>query len=662
MKKNCFLFLPALVLLAGTAWFLLLYHVDNKYTAAVAGGYGRALWQTDDGPSFLIDGWEYYPGQLLSPKDFAAGVEPENYTYIGQQANFSQDLGSAYGTATYRLILENTGPSREMLLYLPELLCAGRVYINGTLVGEQGSLTPYTPQIMDGMYAFTMGPRTEIIVQCANYTHYYSGMYYPPAVGTAQNINRMLVIRLAVYGLLCFSALTLALVYLVQWALGRDACMRRMGLLSLAYAVRICYPFLRALGLPAVRLLYALEDVTANLVLLCALLLAGELSGAVTRWYHRRIGILAAVGLCCFTLVFPLFILPHAPDFINFYGIMLFLWKLGVAVYLLLLAGRTARMASPLSGYLLCTAMFFGLSLAVTLLTANRLEPIYGPWPEEYGGFALVVGFAAMIVHQNLMITRENDRLTRHLQEEVDRKTRSMERLLRERRELLANVLHDLKNPLAALCSYAELVRYGGVALDAETEGYLDALAARAGTVRDRLNTLQDFSRAERDLSDTEPLCLTDFVRDFYATNRPDMELSGVQFRLTLPREPLFVRGSADRLRIALENLCYNALSFTPDHGSITLSLTRQADTAVIEVADTGCGIDPEDLPFVFEQGFTKRSDGSGEGLGLFLVRTIALEHGGSVEVASIPGQGSTFSLHLPIISTHSNNGTTLSL
>lgn len=113
--------------------------------------------------------------------------------------------------------------------------------------------------------------------------------------------------------------------------------------------------------------------------------------------------------------------------------------------------------------------------------------------------------------------------------------------------------------------------------------------------------------------------------------------------------EELYVSAGETQLRAALENLCYNALSFTPPGGRITLSLRREGGSAVICVADTGSGIAPEDLPHVFERGFTRRPDGSGEGLGLYIVRTFALEHGGRAEAQSQPGKGSTFKLHLPL-------------
>lgn len=646
--KNKIVLAVALLLAVGLYWVL--FQTDNKYTAALPSGYGYAVLQADtDVPAFLVDGWEYYPGQLLEPEDFASGVTPQKYTFIGEHAHFSDDLNTPYGTATYRLTLVNHGPAQQLVLYLPELLSAGRVYLNGQLVGEQGEIAPYAPRIMDGLYSFFLEDSVEIIVQCANYSHYYSGMYYAGAVGTMQSMVQMLTIRSAIYGFLCFSALTLALLYLGQWICARDRRLRWMGFLSLAYALRVCYPFLRLLGVPTVRLLYGLEDVCGNVVLLCTLLLAGDLAGAVSRWYHRKLAVFASVLLCVVSLVFPIFVLPYVPYFINIYGLILFLWKLAVAAYLLILAGRTCKLQYLSSCCLLGTAVFFALSLVVSVVLANRLEPIYGPWPEEYGGFALVAGFAAMIVQSNLRMLRENRRLTLHLQEEVDRKTHSMELLLQERRELLASVLHDLKNPLSALCSYAELVRRGGVSLDQETEHYLDALGERAGTVRERLNQLQNFSRRERGLAETQTIDLNGFLQDFYAANCPDIELSGVDFLLQLPEQQVFVRGSEERLRIALENLCYNALSFTASDGSIGLSLSVERQWAVLSVTDTGCGIAAEDLPHIFERGYTKREDFGGEGLGLFLVRAIALEHGGSVAASSQQGEGSTLTMRIPI-------------
>ena len=377
--------------------------------------------------------------------------------------------------------------------------------------------------------------------------------------------------------------------------------------------------------------------------------MAGEQSGAVTRWYHRHLAMPAAVGFSVAGAVFPMLILPYVPQIINGYGLALFLWKCAAGAYLMFLAFRACCTGNQLSSYLLCAAGLFGLTTVWAAATINRFAPICGAWPEEYGGFSLVLGFAAMLVRRDMLLMRENHRLTHHLSEEVHRRTQAMDTLLAERRELLAGLIHDVKNPLAAVRSYAELVQSGGVALDQETDAYLQALRERVDALGERLELLQDFSRGERQ-TDHQPLSLNELLTSFYQANRPDMELDGQQFLLALPQEVATVLGSRERLWSALENLCYNALSFTHEGGSITLSLEIEPTQAHIQVRDTGVGIAPEQLSQIFQRGFTSRAADGGDGLGLYLVRLIAMEHGGSVDATSVLGRGSTFTITLPLL------------
>ncbi len=649
-EKKRGLALALALLLAGAAVICALLRWDNKYTAALPGGPGYNVLQADaEQVAFLVDGWEAYPG-LRTPQELENMFwYSTRYTYAGEYPNFSYLTGDPYGQVTYRLTLADPeGGGRSLALYLPELLCAGRVYINGELVGEQGSLSPYRPHVTDAVYPFRSGERTELVIQCANYTHYYSGLYYPPGVGTPNAVQGMVAARLAVYGLMCFLSLGLALSGLAMWLFDRDRQSFRLGLLCLCFSLRVCYPFLRAMGAPLVRPLYALEDFCASAALMLAILLAGELSGAAVRWYHRRVALPATATLCAVTVVFPLFILPYAPLFINTYGVVLFLWKLLSGGYLVFLALRGLGEERPLWRYLLCASGLYGLSLAAGALSYGRFEPIRGAWLEEYGGFALVLGFAALTVRAQVNMIGENQRLNLHLQSEVDRKTSTLEALLQERRMLLAHLIHDMKNPLAALKNYAQLIQSGALAVDSETAAYLEALNERVNVLEGRFELLQGFSRAERGMAPAERICLNDFLRRFHADNRPDMELSGQLFHLELPREELSIDGDEERLRSALENLCYNALSFTPEDGSVTLALTREGDQAAIWVKDTGCGIRPEDLPHVFEYGFTRRV-GGGEGLGLYIVQSVAMELGGTVEASSELGKGSVFVMRAPL-------------
>ena len=111
---------------------------------------------------------------------------------------------------------------------------------------------------------------------------------------------------------------------------------------------------------------------------------------------------------------------------------------------------------------------------------------------------------------------------------------------------------------------------------------------------------------------------------------------------------------SADRGKLSqvLVNLLSNALKFTPEGGSITVSLDETEQAAAFTVSDTGDGIAPEDLPYIFERFY--RADPSrsratgGSGIGLSIVEAIVKAHGGTVSVSSVPGEGSAFTVTLP--------------
>ncbi len=106
-----------------------------------------------------------------------------------------------------------------------------------------------------------------------------------------------------------------------------------------------------------------------------------------------------------------------------------------------------------------------------------------------------------------------------------------------------------------------------------------------------------------------------------------------------------------EQLFRALENLLYNAADFTPPEGKITLSLTADESFAYIAVSDTGCGIPEEELPNIFRRSYTTRSDKGGQGLGLAITHTIVLEHAGRIEADSKEGEGSKFTICIPMVS-----------
>lgn len=635
--------------------FIRLYHTDNKYTAALPAVQGKNKLDAESVsmPHFLVDGWEYYPGKLLKPCDFTAHKSDGEIIYIGQYSNFSHALSTPYGVATYRLILETPSDNLTLGLYLPEVPSACKVYINGRPMETIGSVSPYMPLIKETLLAFETSGNCEIIVQTANYSHYYSGLYYPPAIGSLSCLSKMIVIRTIIYGFLCFSSLAIALSNLAFWILGRsrkDSSTLWLGILCIAFSLRICYPFLRMAGIPSIRFLYAIEDFMGSIILLSIACLTVKLCNLKKQRIYRHPVFPVCVFFVAFSTIFPLFILPYTPSLINEYGIAVSIFKLVFSFWLvgICLFGFLLRNTNQF--LMLTGSLLFNLSQIFSVLTINRFEPIYGAWWDEYGAFALVITFAILMVHRNLRLSDENLRLTEHLQEEVNLKTSALTAVVEERRKLLAQLVHDFKAPVTSIRNYTTLIQNQNVELDEETLGYIDALQNRMDALDNRFHLLHRFSNENSSMRNHTKLCLNTLIKEFYDCNRPDIELNGQIFLLKLPSNSLIINGDKEGLWRVLENLCYNALSFIPEDGSIILSLKQEDNNAKIIVSDNGCGITPENLTHIFESGFTRRNNLTGEGLGLFIVHSIILEHGGKIHVDSVPEKGTTFTITLPLL------------
>ena len=705
-----------LILPAAILFFFWISRADNKFSMALPASSGVSFLTDGEAgqASFLVDGWEYYPGQLLEPEDFPAEEpvaipveEPKDIPakepvdspealpqkkeiYIGQYPNFSTVLGSPYGTVTYRILLRYDGSFQALSLFLPEALSASRVFINGRDCGGSGSVNPYRPLIQDRLYSFPAAPVNEIVIQTANYSHYYSGLYYPPAVGSPQAVASLMSWRTAFYGFLCFGSLAVALSNLAMWASRRTGsnakpqgrCRDRLpflfGCLCTAFSIQTAYPFFLMAGVHAIRPFYAVMDLCGSLVLLCAILITGILSfhetpvrenanlskpffsnasfsnasfskaGHSIAGFHRAFVLPAAAAMCAAAVIFPVFILPHAPALINFYGTAVSVWKLLASLWLTAAALYGLKNGRRLAGFLLAAALAYGLCIGFSVLSINRFEPAIGGWPEEYGGLALVLVFAAMMVRRSKQMMEENERLNKNLEKEVAKKTAELAALLEGRKKFLADIVHDLKTPLAAIKSYGELIRFSETDLDEETSRYLDSIQDRMELVGERFELLRTFSAKEQSPLTPAPLSLNEFLTRFHRSNQPDIEMDGHQFLLRMPAKELVIAADADALRRILENLCYNALAFSPPESVITLSLSSEEEKkmAVITVSDTGRGISPEDLPHIFERNYHKREGGdAGHGLGLYIARALVVEQGGTIEAASAPGAGTRFTL-----------------
>lgn len=219
--------------------------------------------------------------------------------------------------------------------------------------------------------------------------------------------------------------------------------------------------------------------------------------------------------------------------------------------------------------------------------------------------------------------------------------------------DFLATVSHELRTPLNAIVGWSSLLI--GRPDDQSLEKGLDVIHRNALSQTKIIEDILDVSRiiSGKLRLDIAPVDLQRVARDSLEVVRPSANAKRITLNSDIRPGQLVLEADPDRLQQVIWNLLSNAVKFTEPGGSVTLSMRRERSTLRIDATDTGRGIEPEFLPFVFDR--FKQADGSttrrvgGLGLGLAIVRHIVELHGGQVSVASEGlGKGATFSVVLP--------------
>lgn len=237
----------------------------------------------------------------------------------------------------------------------------------------------------------------------------------------------------------------------------------------------------------------------------------------------------------------------------------------------------------------------------------------------------------------------------------IDEQVEALERASALRRELITNISHDLRTPLASLQSAIETLQMKGDALAPEDKRrYLDLAhkhSQRLGRLITDLFDLTTLESADRQLR-MEPFSMAELVQDVAQKFRPMAEEKGLSLELDIPLNASPVRGDIGLIERVLANLTENAIKYTPRGGRVTLGVEGGNGRITARVSDTGIGIPAEDLARVFERSYRvgkERGGGpDGAGLGLAIAQRIIELHHGHLAVDSSTGSGSTFSFDLP--------------
>jgi signal transduction histidine kinase len=228
-------------------------------------------------------------------------------------------------------------------------------------------------------------------------------------------------------------------------------------------------------------------------------------------------------------------------------------------------------------------------------------------------------------------------------------------RLAEMRSQFVSSVSHELKTPLTSIRMFAETLRLGRSKDRAMQDEYLDTIVNESRRLTRLLNDVLDFSKIEKGkrVYKMEPASLPEIIRTAARTMEYPLSQQDFKLHVRIEDEMPDIRVDGDAIEQALLNLLSNAMKYSGDSRDIELKLEKKEDQAVIHVADRGIGIDPQEQKKIFNKFYrvpsAENERTAGTGLGLSLVAHIVEAHGGRLKIESTKGQGSVFSIYLPI-------------
>jgi signal transduction histidine kinase len=222
---------------------------------------------------------------------------------------------------------------------------------------------------------------------------------------------------------------------------------------------------------------------------------------------------------------------------------------------------------------------------------------------------------------------------------------------LEEQRQFAQDASHELRTPLTSILGYTRILKTWGLDDPDTSREAIAAIEKEAERMHALVERLLTLAKGDADaFLNLEDVDLREVVRP--AVESIDAAQGGkVSIEVSLPEEPVVLSIEPDLVTQALVILLDNAVKFTPKGGLVHVRLSAMPSEARVEVRDTGVGISQHDLPRIFDRFYRSEVSRSqpGSGLGLAIARQIAERHGGRIDVSTVIGEGSTFTLVLPI-------------
>jgi len=237
----------------------------------------------------------------------------------------------------------------------------------------------------------------------------------------------------------------------------------------------------------------------------------------------------------------------------------------------------------------------------------------------------------------------------------IDQQVESLKQNDAQRRELIANVSHDLRTPLTSLHGYLETLLLKDDTLSAEEKHqYLEIANARSKQLNELIGELFELAKLDSctTLMNVEAFSLAELVQDVVMKFQLQAEKLGIHLRTQFGADLPNAYGDIGLMQRVLDNLIENALRHTPKGGKVSITLDANPDRLTVKVADNGCGIPPSELPHIFDRFYRmekNRENVEHAGLGLAIAKRILDLHGSVIHADSVLQHGTTFEFYVPV-------------
>ncbi|MCD1258689.1 histidine kinase [Paenibacillus athensensis] len=638
----------------------------------------------EEGPVELSGEWDFYWQQLLAPEQLQLSG-PEDTMRVPRLWNGVTAAGkevTGKGFATYHIRIE-TEPTWEYLaVRLPAIPSAYRMWVDDRLVALRGAVGSSRDSsspcaIAEVVNLHRQGGAFTITLQVSNFDLQRGGLPAAPLLGTEQQLQsgytREMIGQLFLIG----CTFMMGLYHLGVFALRRrERSMLYFGLFCLLVGFRAFFTggyLLHALfsdmgWLTALKI----EYLSSCLSVMCGFCFVHAIYPNELPRMFVRLGLTFTLLVGALITVMPAHVFTGLDWLLQGFTVLALL---GV----MFAVGRAVRQKREGAGV---TAI--GVSLYAVTIIAGILE--HNEWLQTGDvtptGLLLVIFFHSLLICFKFMksyatqeeMSEQLRELNSGLEAKIQERTLVLEqynlslmkmneelaRMEMSRKHLLTNISHDLGTPMTLIQGYVEALMDGVVEDPGQQRKYLQIIHARVSGLHRLIQDLFQLSKLEaRQVSFTlEPMEVGRFIRHVNERYETEIQASGIRaeiMKLDLgnAEEERCVRIDLVRMDQVFTNIIVNAIKYTPQGGVIRISFTIEGAFLQVRIDDSGIGIAPEDLPYVFDRFYKKEKSrnlsSAGTGLGLAIAKEIVDFHGGTIWIDNSRASGTSVCFLLPI-------------